>query len=123
MKPEASQLLTLAQHDMVLAEFALEREIHEQCIFHCQQALEKSLKALVIERSPSGRPRRTHDLVSLAEEMSLELSQEDLSLLRRLGEQYATTRYGEDVDYDQTRSLDYLRRTRTLFAWLQQQLS
>ncbi len=106
-----------------MAEYALEREMDEQCVFHCQQAIEKLLKALLIEREVVERPRRTHDLVSLADDLVLDLADDDWVLLRRLGEQYATSRYGEDVDYEQEHTLDYLTRTRALFEWLRQQPS
>jgi HEPN domain-containing protein len=93
-------------------------------LFHCEQAVEKSLKALWIERAEEGFPPRTHDLVSLADEIGLELSEEQRELLRYLHEVYTSSRYPEEeelytsdgvrIRYDQTREF---------VAWLQQQLS
>ena len=115
--------MELAKHDLLLAGFAFDSDMQEQCIFHCQQALEKALKALHLERSATGRTRRTHDLVGLAVDLSLHLSEEEFALLRRLGEQYSTSRYGEDVDYVETNTRERFQQTRLLFAWFQQQLS
>jgi HEPN domain-containing protein len=123
MKPETSRLIEFAKHDLLLAEFAFDGGMQEQCICHCQQAMEKALKALSLERAATGRTRRTHDLVGLAVDLSLNLSEEEFALLRRLGEQYSTSRYGEDVDYEETNTRERLRQSRLLFAWFQQQLS
>jgi HEPN domain-containing protein len=124
VKDVTSRWLRRADADLEAAAAVLERSLHELCIFHCQQALEKLLKAILIERSPTNRARRTHDLVSLAEELRLGLAVEQLQLLRRLADLYNPSRYGdEDVDFEYAPPEEWLRQTRGLFAWLRQMLS
>ena len=102
---------------------AFEQMIYEQCFFDCQQAEEKSLKALLIERSPSGRARRTHDLPSLAEELSLDLSGEQFHFLRRSTELYIPTRYGdEEVNFEELQPEAWLRQTEEFLSWLRRLL-
>ena len=124
MKPETERWLRRAAHDLELATVALDRQMEEEGLFHCQQALEKALKALVTERQGLRHVRRTHDLVSLADELELPLAEADMLLLRRLGEMYVPSRYGdEDVDLEDEALADWLRRSKELFEWLRQQLN
>ena len=124
MKPETERWLRRATDDLAAASLTLDQRMEELSLFHCQQALEKLLKAIVVERLGSGYVRRTHDLVSLAEELQLELQEEEMKLVRRLGELYMPSRYGdEDVDLEDELLADWLARTKELFAWLRQQLS
>ena len=124
MKRETGIWLGRAEGDLTMAELGLGRGLFDQCIFHCQQALEKLLKAILIERSPTSRARRSHDLVLLAEAVELTLSREQFQFLRRLGELYVPSRYGdEDVDFDYAASETWLLQTKELFAWLRQLLS
>ncbi|HEY9870796.1 MAG TPA: HEPN domain-containing protein [Candidatus Obscuribacterales bacterium] len=55
--------LTVTRNDLRLAEFALEEDMFDECLFHCQQAVEKATKALLTwhdEPAP-----RHHDLPNL----------------------------------------------------------
>ena len=98
--------------------------MEELGLFHCQQALEKLLKGIVVEQRSPEYVRRTHDLVSLAEELNLQISEEQFRLLRRLGELYVPSRYGEeDVDLGDESLIDWLRQATELFSWLRQLLS
>jgi HEPN domain-containing protein len=107
-----------------LQDIVLERAFDELCIFHCQQALEKLLKSILIERSPTGRTKRTHDLVFLAESVEVSLSEAQFQFLRRLGELYNPSRYGdEDVDFEYALPEEWRRQTKELFSWLRQLLS
>jgi HEPN domain-containing protein len=113
-----------ADGDVLVARLSLEQKLLDLCLFHCQQGLEKLLKASLIERSTSGTVRRTHDLVSLAEELALSLPEEELQLMKRLTLLYVPTRYGdEDVDLELAEVADLLESTVELFSWLRQQLS
>ena len=94
------------------------------CVFHCQQALEKVLKATWVEKASEGVPPRKHDLIALAREVGLELSQEQIDFLGDLSGQYNASRYGDvAVEYSREEAENYYQRTRELFAWLRQQLS
>jgi HEPN domain-containing protein len=109
--------LEAASRDIGLGDF-------EHGIFWCQQALEVLLKALLVEQSPAGRPRRIHDLVRLANEAGVALSEADLTFLDSLASQYGPARYGEvEPEYTEEEAQTYLDETRRLFEWLRQQLS
>jgi HEPN domain-containing protein len=124
VKPVTARWLERSERHLGAAKVALEAGYFEHSIFWAQQALEVLLKALLIERSPAGRARRTHDLVSLAEELSLNLSLQQFDFLRDLGEQYSPTRYADDeLDYELQDAAEVVRRTKELCQWLQQRLT
>jgi HEPN domain-containing protein len=124
MKPETAAWLRRAERDLQAADLCLENELLEECIFHCQQALEKLLKSFWIEKADEGFPPRTHDLAGLADPMNLDVSEEQRNFLDDLSEQYMPTRY-PDVPMEYTREMasDYHRKTRQFFEWLRQKLS
>jgi HEPN domain-containing protein len=115
--------LKRAEHDLRAAELTLEDGMPELCVFHCQQALEKLLKAILMERSPQDRARRTHDLVWLAREVVPDIELAEMEFLRELAEEYVVSRYGDD-DVDSNKDLfEYLRHSLEFFSWLHQLLS
>ena len=124
MKDETREWLGRAEEHLGAASALLDSGHYPQSVFFCQQAMEMLLKAMWIEQADEGLPRRTHDLVSLAEELRLSLSEEQLEFLRRLSEQYIPTRYADvSVEYQRQEAVEYLEQTRELFAWLQQRPS
>ena len=107
---------------MGVADAAWERGYDSSCIYHCQQAIEKLLKAKLIEKT--GRYPKTHDLPSLAEGSSLDLSQEQSEFLGKLSEQYLPTRYGDEwIEMPRETAENYYRTSRDIYSWLLQQLS
>lgn len=66
MREETGRWLDKAASDLDHAAYLLEDDRAEPAAFHAQQAAEKALKALLIERD--GAYPRVHDLVHLAEE-------------------------------------------------------
>ena len=52
-----------ARRELVMAEFALGKEYLDMAAVHVHQALEKTLKGLIIQNGE--KPPRTHDLVRL----------------------------------------------------------
>jgi HEPN domain-containing protein len=124
VKEETLAWLGKADEHLKSAKALFDLEHHAQCIFFCQQATEVLLKAMWIEQAEEGLPRRTHDLVALAAELDLDLSEEQTEFLRRLSEQYMSTRYPDIlVEYSEEDAVEYLDKTEELFAWLRQRLS
>ena len=122
MKPETERWLRRAAEDMGVADAAWERGYDSSCIYHCQQAIEKLLKARLIEKT--GRYPKTHDLPSLAEGSSLDLSQEQSEFLGKLSEQYLPTRYGDEwIEMPRETAENYYRTSRDIYSWLLQQQS
>ena len=78
-----------------MAELAFEESLFNQAYFHCHQAAERTLKAVLAHRSKT--PPRTHrlvDLVTSLEEVEPNLKPAELaSELRRLENYYVPVRY------------------------------
>ena len=124
MKPETERALQLAEGDFVMAGYARRRKLLEQCIFHCHQTLEKTLKAIWEERLDTGSPPKTHNLAMLAQELFPDLPPPDLELLQRLARQYLPSRYAEyQAVYSVEETNEFYIRTREMFSWLRQQLT
>ena len=79
--------------DFDAAKFNLEGKKYKVAVFLSQQAVEKGLKALCLKKSKS--LRRTHDLVSLARELSL--SEEFVQGCKELSPAYMYTRYPDVI--------------------------
>jgi len=93
------------------------------CCFACQQAAEKHLKGLIVERC-STFPPRTHDLVKLAHVAKVTPNDSQDLFLRTLTKYYVGTRYPEEVRRlvdEATRELatHLLTQTKDLLRWLE----
>jgi len=122
MKPKTREWLARAAEDMAIADFAWESSFVPSCLFHLQQAIEKVLKAALIEST--GDYPKTHDLPDLVARLGLDLSPEQMKLLRRLSEQYIPTRYADPwIEIPGDVADNYYRGTKELYSWLLQQLS
>ena len=90
MRVEAERWLHYANEDMVTARVTLAGKRWAATSFHAQQAAEKALKALWLERQGQ-EPPRVHDLVRLAEEVGLPSEWfEEIDVLSRV---YVVSRY------------------------------
>ncbi len=67
MRPEAQRWFDKAQEDLAVARYLFQGAQFSASSFHAQQAAEKALKALQVERTR--RFSRVHDLVVLAREL------------------------------------------------------
>lgn len=90
MRPEAEGWWEQAQEDLATARATIEASRFYAAAFFCQQAVEKSLKALWIERFRE-LPPKTHDLTVLAERLGLPA--EFSTALKDINPAYATARY------------------------------
>lgn len=66
MNPDAQRWYELAQYDLGTADAMLSAGRYLYVLFCCQQAMEKHLKGLIVERCGIFPPR-THDLTKLAQ--------------------------------------------------------
>ena len=123
MKETTKRWLQTAENDLAVAGIAFEHRFFDQCVFHCQQSIEKLLKAMWIEWLEQPYPK-THGLRALAEALPLELSDEHRNFLQRLGNQYLPSHYADfDTAYDEDVALYYQNGTREMYEWLRPQLS
>lgn len=128
MKDETREWVQLAEEDLSVAELALREDIYRGCIFHCQQSIEKLLKAIWVERATEGYPPREHDLTVLAEKAEVALDRARKNFFDALSKQYMPTRYAdvaieEEVEYSAEQADNYYEQTVSGFQWLRQQLS
>jgi HEPN domain-containing protein len=122
MKPETERWIDMAAEDMGVAEAAWGLGYYPSCLFHCQQAIEKTLKAGLVEHGES--VPKIHDLPALVHRLGLQIDREDLDFLGRLTEQYIPTRYGDArIEYPREVAENYFETTKRLHSWLLQQLS
>lgn len=92
-------------------------------LWHCQQAIEKSLKMLIIK---GGKELlKIHDLIRLAELTEKKFSSDNFLFLEKLNKFYLRSRY-PDLIYkalpNPTRKLTkkFLAKTEKLFLWLKE---
>lgn len=124
MKQETQDWVALAETDLQAAQVLLEAGLFSPVVFHCQQGVEKLLKAIWIEAATEGSPPRIHDLVALAKLLAIPMTSEQLDFLARLSEQYIPTRYADRLaEYAHDTVEGYLEETQGFFAWLRPQLS
>ena len=92
---EAARWLARADEDAIVAELALTRDppLINPAAFHCQQAAEKMLKALLV--AASAAPPRSHDMELLIEAAASQYPtlREEMQAFARLTEWLTASRY------------------------------
>lgn len=125
MRPETKLWLEQALKDEGSAKKNLRMEEYHLVVFLCQQAVEKGLKALFIEKKNKASGM-THSLVYLAAEVKL--PQKFFSFLRGLTPAFVNTRYPDAAYglpytlYDRTMAENTLSNTREILAWIKSQI-
>lgn len=97
MRAETEQWLRAAERDLEAARLLSESGIYEYCAFHCQQAVEKGMKALLAEK---GRAERTHSSIQMMvelERLGVEFPTGMETDLRRLDRSFTDSRYPNGV--------------------------
>ena len=97
MRKQARAWLDSARDDLRVVEAILElEELTHMVAFHCQQAIEKSCKALLAEYADTAP--RIHDLVTLCHLIEPYITLRlELELLDQLNELYIDARYPSDL--------------------------
>ena len=128
MKRITEVWLSYALEDFIMAQKALEMEIYRQTCFHAQQAVEKGLKAFLLEKDI--KIRKIHNLLELSSEfeahgihLPVELAELDfLNCVYRF-------RYPPDIGLlpqgqpTQEDAQKALRIARKVMDWIQQTLT
>jgi len=126
MRDETHLWLMQAEEDLKTARITLDADRHYAAAYFAQQAAEKGLKALLIERH--GRlPRRTHDLRELAEKAGA--PDDWLAGLGKLSRVYLISRYPDLTpgtiparQIDEGTGLSYMQLAEQVLEWVQEQL-
>ena len=89
MKEEVKRWWDYSESDINTAKYLFKGKKYKDASFYCQQAVEKALKALLLQKSK--KIIKVHDLVKLAK--TLNLSEELIKDCERLSIVYVDTRY------------------------------
>ena len=113
----------LALMDLESSRRSLRGDSFLHCIFGCQQALEKLLKALVV-RATGNAPPRVHNLIRLAALANVTLPRDQEQLLSKLSLEYIEMRYPEELEViaelnNRSAAEDHLRQTEEMILWLE----
>jgi len=114
--------LAYAERDLHGAQSLLAGGDYAWALVLCQQAIEKALKALILQKTEE-MPPRSHRLLQLAEWADVEFSGERAELVSDLDLSYMESRYpgigiepGEGLDDDVV--AQYVAETEEIVAWL-----
>lgn len=95
-KQDISEWIKLSEYDLATARAMQKAGKYLYVLFCCQQAIEKRLKAVVINITGEFPPK-THDLVRLMELAKISLTAKQQIFLSKLTTYYIETRYPEEV--------------------------
>lgn len=121
--PDIEYWFSQAKYDLDTAESMLQAGRYLYVLFCCQQAIEKALKALVVQET-KGMPPRTHALRELAQLAGVELEEGLARFFAGLEQYYISSRYPEEAielagQMDADTPKDCLERTKEVLEWLE----
>ncbi|MBI5153709.1 HEPN domain-containing protein [Candidatus Poribacteria bacterium] len=122
METAAGQWVCQARYDLDTARAMQDAGRYLYVLFCCQQAVEKALKAVIVQKTGE-HPPRIHKLRRLAEIAGLQTAPEQDKLLAVLSSFYVESRYPEEAEElvataTPERSRSVLRDSEALIAWL-----
>jgi HEPN domain-containing protein len=123
MNEDYKEWIEFGEYDLKSAEALMENSLYAHVVFHCQQALEKTLKAVIVFKTDKFPPK-IHDCAKLAELAEIILEEEKENIYRSLTAYYFESRY-PDMKGELTRRLDkqtaekYMRFCEEETIWLQ----
>jgi HEPN domain-containing protein len=127
VKPETQNWLDSADYDVESAHSMLSSGRYLYVVFLCHLALEKTLKALVVELTNKQAPR-SHDLIYLLKLTGLIPEQNRLDFISMINNASILTRYPANIrdaikDYPFKVASEYLKQTEEVISWLKSQPS
>jgi HEPN domain-containing protein len=122
-----SYWLDSAEHDLETAESLFTSGKYDWCLFLAHLVLEKALKAVYVRENDNRLPPKTHNLVKLAEETKLELTEEQKFFFDEVSDFNIEVRYPayrQELYKVCTRALteDYFTRIKELYRWIRSQI-
>lgn len=126
MRIETAEWLEQVKYDLDTAESMFETDRYVYTIFMCHLAIEKALKALIVEKTGKAPPK-IHNLIRLIKLSNAELNSNRLKFVSRLSLAGVVTRYPENLrkaisDYPRPVARDYLINTKDVVKCLKQQI-
>jgi HEPN domain-containing protein len=115
-----------AQYDLDTAAAMFKAGRYLYVLFCCQQAVEKMLKSIIVQRVAE-LPPRIHQLARLAELAEVVLDEKQADFLRELSAFYIPTRYPEQVvdlalDVKKDKARRVLKQSKEFMQWLRSML-
>lgn len=115
--------LESALHDLDTAESMFASAKYDWCLFIGHLVLEKTLKAVFVDRNDNNMPPKIHSLVRLADLSGLELSREQKNLLDKITDFNLQTRYPDyKLDFykrcTKEYTSEYFSKIKELHQWL-----
>ncbi|MFH2070887.1 MAG: HEPN domain-containing protein [Elusimicrobiota bacterium] len=125
MKNITKKWLEFAEKDLKVANDLLEKKHWQYCALFCHQAIEKILKAYIIEKGKT--PRKIHDLTSLLVDAGIKVSERIISIVETLNPHYMPPRYPDiaykiKLIYTEEIAWNLLKSTQEIFKWLKDKL-
>jgi len=117
---DVREWMVRAERDRRAARHLLASGDYEACALHCQQAVEKLLKAGIVSQTGQ-RPPYEHNLWKLAQAIDgLTIPDEIADKLASLNPHYFGSRYpvGIEVGYDEALARELLAKVDEVFLWL-----
>ena len=121
MRKEALTWWAKARRDVETAAYLSQGERYEEACFFCQQAVEKTLKAVLIARS--GKIVKTHDLVFLAGLAKLPSNCKEPC--KELTAVYIASRYPDSPEFsdEEERSRKFIELAERVLKWAKRIIS
>lgn len=120
------QWLDFAKEDLKDAEILFRAKSYRGSSWHCHQAIEKILKAIIIQKGK--RLRKIHDLIELLRDTKIKLPEDLMSFVEELDLFYLPPRYPDFYEqmkkkYRFKNIQRVLKLTKALFLWLKNYLN
>ncbi|MBI3928033.1 MAG: HEPN domain-containing protein [Armatimonadetes bacterium] len=97
MREQTEWWLQTAQQDLDVARTLIERSYFAAAAFHCQQASEKALKAVFVERGQNERSHSNLELLANLRQQGLAIDDELFHRARKLDRSYIDSRYPNGI--------------------------
>ncbi|MCX5646598.1 MAG: HEPN domain-containing protein [Phycisphaerae bacterium] len=122
MDDPSRQWAERARYDLDTADAMFKAGRYLYVLFCCQQAVEKILKSVIVQRT-NKLPPRIHQLARLAEIAGAAVDEKQMDFLRELSAYYIPTRYPEDIadlalDVKEEKARRVLSQSREFMQWL-----
>lgn len=126
MKLETVEWLKQAEYDLETAWAMWKTSRYLYVVFMCHLAVEKALKAIIIERTGDAPPR-THNLIELAKLGNVNLDEKQKEFISILNSAAVGARYPDFLDnalkkYSRKKTLEYLHKAREVIQWLKKEV-
>ncbi len=111
-----------AKYDLDTATAMFDSGRYLYVVFCCQQAIEKTLKAIIVKNSGEFPPK-IHNLLRLAELAGIVMEPQYTSFIGELSGYYVQTRYPEEIemlsrDMDMDTAREIVIKTQETMQWL-----